>query len=243
MYKFAFFSFLAFFCHALPAEIAHTNQRIKMSDETQNMLQLIEAMLEGNEVDINTRDAQGKSLLMWAIYMEQKEAAYMLIQGGADVHVNVAGVTALTMAASRGYQDIVQLLLDVGADVNSKDRFGATALMVAAREWRTEAVKILLAAGADLNVQDAIGETALMKAARHGYQDIVQLLLESGADITLKNHAGQDAVYVAANGGKQEVMRMILIYSGANMQDPKVVRMLRSATPSKAPRRPADFFH
>ena len=43
------------------------------------------------------------------------------------------------MAAKHGWKDIVQLLLDVGAEVNSRDRFGKTPLAYAV-EWNHTAI-------------------------------------------------------------------------------------------------------
>src|ERR1700722_16843016 len=87
IYKFLLFSFLLFFSQILPADITTPKKNIKVHDQ-HSMMQLIEELLEGNDVDINTTDVQGRTLLMWAVEMGKKEATYLLIQEGADVNVS-----------------------------------------------------------------------------------------------------------------------------------------------------------
>jgi ankyrin repeat protein len=52
-----------------------------------------------------------------------------LIEGGAEVNTqNIGGWTPLMMAAARGDIDTMAILLNYGADVHPKNRWGATAL-------------------------------------------------------------------------------------------------------------------
>jgi ankyrin repeat protein len=88
------------------------------------------------------------------------------------------GRTALCIAASNGYTQIVKTLLANGADVNIKDRdvHDRTALILAADNGHTEVVKVLLANGADVNSKDEFGFTALACAKKGGHMQIVSLL-------------------------------------------------------------------
>ena len=89
--------------------------------------------------------------------------------------------TALGMAAMNGHADIVNLLIEAGAEVNSAS---GTALMLAVENGHTEIVNILIKARADINTHlYNYGKTALMLAAENGYADIVNLLIEVGADV------------------------------------------------------------
>src|SRR5262245_45626385 len=81
-------------------------------------------------------------------------------------------------AVRKGDASAVTALLDKGADVNAKFRYGATALFKAAERGNLEIVKILLARGADVGVKDTFyGATAMSWALDGGHVDIVNTLL------------------------------------------------------------------
>ena len=92
------------------------------------------------------------------------------------------------IASQTGHQEIVQLLLDKGADVNAKKTDGVTALMVASRDGHQEVVKLLLDKGADVNAKRTDGVTALMAVSASGYIEIAQSLLANGADVNAKDN-------------------------------------------------------
>ena len=54
------------------------------------------------------------------------------------------GATSLMHSASRGYLDIVKLLVDKGARVNAKDDLGETAIMKACKEGQLEVVEYFI---------------------------------------------------------------------------------------------------
>lgn len=68
--------------------------------------------------------------------------------------------TALMLAVSHGNIDMVQMLLDAGADINIQDEDGSTALMCAAEHGRIDIVKLLLAqSDCDSTIQDVVSTT------------------------------------------------------------------------------------
>jgi Ankyrin repeats (3 copies) len=82
-------------------------------------------------------------------------------------------------AVRRSDPAAVTALLDKGADVNAKFRYGATALFKAAERGNADVVKILLARGADVTVKDTFyGATAMSWALDGGHVDVVAALLE-----------------------------------------------------------------
>lgn len=88
------------------------------------------------------------------------------------------GFTALiTLAESGEFIEIVETLLDAGADPNlPEEDTGGTPLMYAAKRGYLEIVRLLLEAGADPNIKDTYGETALMKAEKFGKNEVVEVL-------------------------------------------------------------------
>jgi ankyrin repeat protein len=84
-------------------------------------------------------------------------------------------------AAGFGNKEVVELLLQRGADVNAKTQSGWTALMSAALSGQTEITKILLDAGADPNAKDVVkNETAADIAKEKGHAELVTLLKQRG---------------------------------------------------------------
>ncbi len=73
---------------------------------------------------------------------------------------------------------LFSLLLERGADVNSKDWYGQTALVCAALKGHREVVKILLANGADVNARTRKGFTPLSLATEQGHHLVADLILE-----------------------------------------------------------------
>lgn len=108
---------------------------------------------------------------------------------------------ALTAAAFDGTIDIVRMLLDAGADINSDDGF---ALQTAAEHNHIDVVKLLLERGADINrlsTHDGMAAgTALQAAVENGNEEIVDVLLEHGAD---PNAGGGDNKYPIIGAAKK----------------------------------------
>ncbi len=76
----------------------------------------------------------------------------------------------------RGHKDIVKMLLNKGANVNTQDGNGYTALIWAAAVGSKDIVEMLINAGVDVNAKDNNGKTALMYAADYGDKEIIELL-------------------------------------------------------------------
>ncbi|KAM5351190.1 hypothetical protein ACJ41O_003913 [Fusarium nematophilum] len=95
--------------------------------------------------------------------------------------------TAFQAAVESGDVDIMELLLEAGADVNAPpaDDSGATALQIAAATGQIGIARRLIALGADVDADGARahGRTALEAAAEHGRLDMVHFLVEAGAKI------------------------------------------------------------
>ena len=107
--------------------------------------------------------------------------------------------TALMKAARHNNLEIVQFLLNNGADVNAKSNYGWTALILATIYNNLEIVQLLLNKGADVSAKNKDGRTALILASTEGHLDIIQLLVSHGADLTIKDNQGFTALMHAQN--------------------------------------------
>ena len=118
------------------------------------------------------------------------------------------GATAFWRAAQSSDTELMQRLLDAGADPLVATDNGTTALMVASgigwvegvtHEWsrdqNVQTVKLLLELGADVNARDLDGRTALMGAAHKGRSEIVQLLVDHEADMAVRDVGSRDSIH------------------------------------------------
>ena len=105
------------------------------------------------------------------------------VSEGADVNLKDRyDRTALWIVGYNGNEDILELLIAAGADVNTSC-FGFTVLMKAAFGGYRECVHRLIKAGAAVNFCSSKGETALTQAFGSGHVNCMKLLLKSGADV------------------------------------------------------------
>lgn len=94
----------------------------------------------------------------------------------------------LHFAVFKDCQDIIEYLLDGGANIESKGTsFNDTALLVAVKYGTKECCKLLLDRGANIDACDYDGSTSLHAAALHHYTSTVKLLLSRGARTDIKN--------------------------------------------------------
>lgn len=107
------------------------------------------------------------------------------------------GTTLLMIAAASGFDDIVELLVIHGANINAVQKTGSTALILAADLGHICCVAVLLGLGAHVNISQHLGETALMKACKRGNRPIVQLLLEQGANFAMVTNSDTNALKLA----------------------------------------------
>lgn len=177
------------------------------------------ALLNQN-LDVNTRQADGATALHWAAHWDDAEIAGLLIRAGADVNAaNDHGVTALALACTNGSAAMTATLLRAGADPNLARATGETSLMTAARTGAVEAVEALLDHGADVHgTEPAQQQTALMWAVSEKHAPVVRLLLDRGADVEARSRGGYTALLFAARVGDLESVRMLLT-AGANVND------------------------
>ena len=115
------------------------------------------------------------------------------------------------LAAFNGHTSTVQVLVEAGAIIDTRDEIGRTALVYAASGPNSEVVQFLLKHKANPNVIDKAEEwTALMFAAAEGHAQVVSLLLAHGADVTLKDIDGETAYDFALSKGHSDAAKLLV---------------------------------
>lgn len=135
-------------------------------------------LLAAASADLELRNGRGLTPLALAIETRKSRAALALIEAGANVRATYgeSRVTPLMLAAAMGLADVLQKIVERGANVNDTNAQGLDALMVAAANNRSECVQMLLGAGASRDRRTADGKTALSIARDNDAGDVVKLL-------------------------------------------------------------------
>jgi len=189
--------------------------------------------------------------LVYAVSGGSAETAALLLARGAEVRRHSGRL--LGIAVGRNRTDVVQLLLQHGADAGqlpladpSRNRAlaelaiahgydvnavrnGWPLLVGASRGDKgehTEKYQALLDLGADVNVRDYKGKTALPRAATAGFLASMEVLLAHGAAIDAADEKGETPLCDAVRAGRLEAVSLLL-EKGAN----PVARNAKGNTP------------
>ena len=180
-------------------------------------------MLLKAHADVNVPDRTGVTALIKVCNSPtgSEDLMNLLIQSGAkiDMQETSRGMTALLYATERGHSNIIQLLLNEEAAVNTQESTGLTALMFMCHYNHPDIVQLLLSYGADPNIQDHSVYSALMFACLRQLTLAVELLLAHGADPNLQNEAGWTAVIYSCdqiNSTNDPSIPVLLLSAGAN---------------------------
>jgi ankyrin repeat protein len=142
----------------------------------------------------------------------KREAAVAMIADGADVNeLAVDGTTALHWAVYSKDIELVEMLLDEGADPNARNDYGASPMTVASEHGNYDIMKALVAADGDIESANSEGQTLLMAVARTGNTETAELLLDKGARVNAsESWGGQTALMWAASQHQPAMIRLLL---------------------------------
>ncbi len=141
-------------------------------------------------------------------------SARLLLGAGPPSQLDVAsadGQTPLMIAVSNKRKELVDLLLEGGADVDAATGYGGTSLHFAAHRSLVDVVRALLEAGADAGAADDLGKTPLHAAAARSAA-VSGALLWAGADPRAEAAHRVTPLHLAARAGRADVVRLLLAY-------------------------------
>ena len=124
--------------------------------------------------------------------------------------------TGLMRASSIGHIEIIELLINAGADVNAQNEESATALIEASYIHNNlEVIRLLINAGANVNAQDYDGNTPVIIASKRGNLGLLGLLINADANVNAQDYDGNTPVIIASKMGNIELLDL-LINAGAD---------------------------
>jgi len=159
---------------------------------------MVETLLQVG-ADPNTTLPGGETALMTAARVGTLASVKALLARGAkaDSGDEKHGQTALMWAAAEGHAPVVEMLIEVGADIHTRLTSGMTPLLFAVREGHSDVVRALLKAGADVNESVPVeggrrravggralppGATPLLTAVMNAHFELAAQLLDAGAN-------------------------------------------------------------
>ena len=144
----------------------------------------------------------------------------LLLDGMLEEMEDLSKLLLVHIPAERGYRDVVQMFLQLGADIEATTYGERTALHLAARMGHVGVVKHLVHQAAKVNSKDYDGITPLMMAARRGNADVVSFLLKKGAEIdaygTVEYTEGPSSAIGQAVSKEHTAIVRLLLEKGAD---------------------------
>ena len=158
----------------------------------------------------------GDTALTWAILHQNEELASALLERGANINAprqNNSGLTPLILASSNNLPDMVNYLLNNGADPNLGNNEGKMPLHIAIENNNIDMVRALLEHGADPDSVNPEGKMPLYMAVEQNNIDIVRELLEyDDVDPNIPISNGNTPLHTAVNLHLLDIVRELLEY-------------------------------
>ena len=148
------------------------------------------------------------------------EAVIKRVQGDVN-RPNKRGITLFMLAAMDENEELMNILIKMGADINSKSKKGNSALKLAmkkaARDAKrddfgfeeTETVEFLMKKGANIKTKRG-GRTMLMWAAARGHEDLVEEFIQKGDNVNDITFKGETAIALAIKNNHMDLVQQFL---------------------------------
>lgn len=131
-------------------------------------------------------------------------------QQGSQAALLHPGTPLLFRAIKQGFDNIIRLLLEHGADLSVRDKDGRSVFHEAATTNNLTIMAILLEYSCTPDMQDCLGQTPLFTAVQNGCSSMVLLLLQAGASVHVTDIEGNGALHIAVESGSAELVQMLI---------------------------------
>ncbi len=158
-----------------------------------------------NGADVNKLDNDNNPIFHYVVRTKNLELIKLILERGADIQRPWGRNKDPMLVKSIIWMnpETLNFFLDLGLDVNSKDKEGYNALIHIMRSGQNaKLVRVLLDRGIDVNAQDKSGNSVLMQIVsepyyEHIYVPVAKILLEHGVNLKIRNKDGKTAYDLA----------------------------------------------
>lgn len=184
-----------------------------LSASNRGWLKVFKALTQNDPALFDIRNPRGENSLVLASKQGHKAIVdYILDSTGSQTDFkdrpDKRGATALFTAAENGRLEVVQSLVERGADLNRSTTEGNSPLGQAVADGHLEVVKYLVSKGASTTHNYKNGNTPLHLAVLGGHLNIVNALKPSQANLRAKNRQGYTPLYLAASEGRLDFVKL-----------------------------------
>ncbi len=173
----------------------------------------VQALLDAGN-DVNAKDIDGNTALVWAARRGRVETVLKLIMAGADVNAaDNEGYTVLMRAVEKGHVDVIRMLLEAGANPNATQISYVVEHTPLSGACNAEIIKLLIEKGASVKNPSAVSKLSV--AVQMNLIDEAKVLLDAGVDLNNQDQYREgftplmDAVYQ----GDDAMVRLLLRYN------------------------------
>lgn len=177
------------------------------------------AITETKKFDIDCRDDDQMTPLMWSAYCGHTRQCAALIAAGSKLDLqDTEGKTCLHWAMSNKHSEIVTVLVEAHPEwIQCRDKYGRTPLHLACADGNIGVVYYLLGVwSAAMNNTDEAGRTPVHWSSICGNGSVVKLLCDFGAKLNKRDKSGATALHYAAQQNYRDCVH-ILLRKGASV--------------------------
>ncbi len=153
---------------------------------------------------------------------KRSQVKQLLEKGGEGLEaLNKKGETCLFRAVYKGDKDIVQLLLDYGADPTARPTGAESPLHIACSNDKKSIVKYLVDTGkTDLKEPNTKGESPLYVAVSRRQKDCIEILLGAGSDPNARPHTKDSMLHLAVSNDSKSIVKALVDTGRVGIEEP-----------------------